>query len=257
MTAWLDLTKKEFRLGLPAFIFSLVFLIGMFAIGILIGRSLDMVWELLTFIAFAAITLHSFYLVYYMLYSLDVERKRMHLWLHNPLPTSSLLLAKLVSGSTYMLITFIISVTVLWQAFGNSMVSINSGEWLGVLTLWMIYLMITTILFGCTYLFFWTIFMALSKTYNDFLSFVFTFIFFVGAVWLLSAFDGFPFLTWGAIHIGNIPSGVEFSISNEVHHFEIEQTTTVLYLSHFVRDLALAILLFGGGCWILDRKVEV
>lgn len=178
MTAWLNLTKKEFRLGLPAFIFSLIVLIGIFAISTIIGLSIDLMWETLTIGAFATVALHGFYLAYYMLYSLDVERKRMHLWLHNPLPIVQLLLAKLVSGLSYMLITLITAAIVLWQAYVNSMVSINVSEWLTTLILSVITLFTTTLLLGCTYLFFWTVFMTLSKTYNDFLSFVLTFLFF-------------------------------------------------------------------------------
>ena len=84
MTSWLNLTKKEFRLGLPAFIFSLIVLIGIFSISIMFGLSTGLLWETLTIGALAAVALHVFYLAYYLLYSLGVERKRIQLWLHNP-----------------------------------------------------------------------------------------------------------------------------------------------------------------------------
>lgn len=258
MTAWLDLTKKEFRLGLPAFIFSLIVLIGIFAISTIIGLSIDLMWETLTIGAFATVALHGFYLAYYMLYSLDVERKRMHLWLHNPLPIVQLLLAKLVSGLSYMLITFITAAIVLWQAYRNSMVSIHLSEWLNTLILLVITLLTTTLLLGCTYLFFWTVFMALSKTYNDFLSFVLTFLFFLVAVSLFNIVEDVSSLfDWGAVNSESVLSGFEFSISNEIHSFKIQETSPVFYIGHFVRDLVLTGLLFFGGCWILDRKVEV
>jgi len=258
MTAWLNLTKKEFRLGLPAFIFSLIVLIGIFAISTIIGLSIDLMWETLTIGAFATVALHGFYLAYYMLYSLDVERKRMHLWLHNPLPIVQLLLAKLVSGLSYMLITFITAAIVLWQAYVNSMVSINVSEWLTTLILSVITLFTTTLLLGCTYLFFWTVFMTLSKTYNDFLSFVLTFLFFLVVVSLFNTVEGVSFLfDWGEVNNESVLSGIEFSISNEIYSFEIEEASTVFYIGHFVRDLVLASLLFVGGSWILDRKVEV
>lgn len=258
MTAWLDLTKKEFRLGLPAFIFSLIVLVGIFAISTIIGLSINLMWETLTIGAFAAVALHGFYLAYYMLYSLDVERKRMHLWLHNPLPIVQLLLAKIVSGLSYMFITFITAAIVLWQAYENSMVSINLSEWLSTLILSVITLLTKTLLLGCTYLFFWTVFMALSKTYNDFLSFVLTFLFFLVLVLLFNTVKGVSFLfDWGAVNSESVLSGFEFSTSNEIHSFKIQETSTVFYIGHFVRDLVLAGLLFVGGCWILDRKVEV
>ena len=255
MTAWLDLTKKEFRLGLPAFIFSLIVLIGIFGFSIIFGLSTDFMWEMLTIGAFAAVALHVFYLAYYLLYSLDVERKRMHLWLHNPLPTGSILLAKLVSGLVYMLITFITTTIVLSIAYGKSIVSINLSEWLTTVILSIITLLLITLLLGCTYLFFWTIFMALSRIYNDFFSFVLTFIFFLGAASLLNVIDDLSSLTdWGMINGSSVLSGFELNISNEYHHFEI--TSTIFYIGHFVWNLVLATLLFAGSSWILDRKVE-
>ena len=100
--------------------------------------------------------------------------------------------------------------------------------------------------------------MALSRNYNDFLSFVITFIFFLIAASLLNMISNLSFLTdWGVINSGSVLSGFELNISNENHHYEIENVTTIFYIGHFVRDLVLAVLLFAGSSWILDRKVEV
>src|SRR5690625_4660682 len=258
MTAWLNLTKKEFQLGLPAFIFSLVALIGIFSISIMFGLSTELTWETLTIGAFTTVALHVFYLAYYLLYSLGVERKRMHLWLHNPLPIESILLAKLISGLVYLFITLVTAAIVLWQAYSNSAVSIHLNEWLNTAIPTVIALLLTALVLGCTYLFFWTIFMALSRNYNDFLSFVITFIFFLIAASLLNMISNLSFLTdWGVINSGSVLSGFELNISNENHHYEIENVTTIFYIGHFVRDLVLAVLLFAGSSWILDRKVEV
>ncbi|WP_440897095.1 hypothetical protein ACS127_03665 [Amphibacillus sp. Q70] len=258
MTAWLDLMKKEFHLGLPAFIFSLIALIGFFAISILFGHSIDLMWEVLAIGAFVAVALHVFYLAYFLLYSLGVERKRMHLWLHNPLPIESILLAKLVSSLIYMLITLITSAIVLWQAYINSAVSIHLNDWLTTVILSVIALLLAVLLLGCVYLFFWTIFITLSRTYNDFFSFVLTLFFFLVAVSLIHMIGYLSFLTdWGVINSGSVISGFELNISNGNYHFEIETLSTLFYMGHFVRDLVLSALLFVGSCWILDRKVEV
>ncbi|WP_156857976.1 hypothetical protein [Oceanobacillus sp. AG] len=258
MTAWFDLTKKEFHLGLPAFIFSLIALIGIFTISIMFGLSTNLMWEMLTIGAFVAVALHVFYLAYYLLYSLSVERKRMHLWLHNPLPIESILLAKLISGLVYMLITLITAVIVLWQAYRNSTLTINLNEWLTTAISSVIALLLTALLLGCTYLFFWTIFMVLSKTYNDFFSFVLAFFLFLAAASLLNIIGDLSFLTdWGVINSDSVLSGFELNISNENYHYEIEHLSTIFYIGHFVRDLVLAVLLFAGSSWILDRKVEV
>lgn len=258
MTAWLHLTKKEFHLGLPAFIFSLIALIGIFTISITIGLSIDLMWEIVTIGAFTAIAFHVFYLVFYLLYSLGVERKRTHLWLHNPLPIGSILLAKLVSGLAYMFITFIIAAIVLWQAFRNNAVSIYINEWLTTALLSVITILLTALLLGCIYLFFWTIFMTLSRMYNDFLSFLLTFFIFFIVTSLFYMMGDLSFLTdWGAINIDNVLSGFELNTSNENQHYEIENFSQIFYIGHFVRDLVLAALLFAGSSWILDRKVEV
>ncbi len=258
MTAWFDLTKKEFHLGLPAFIFSLIALIGIFTISIMFGLSTNLMWEMLTIGAFVAVALHVFYLAYYLLYSLSVERKRMHLWLHNPLPIESILLAKLISGIAYMLITLITAVIVLWQAYKNSALSINLNEWLTTAISSVIALLLTALLLGCAYVFFWTIFMTLSRTYNDFLSFLLTFVFFLVAASLLNMINSLSFLTdWGVINSDSVLSGFELNTPNENHHYEIEHLSPIFYIGHFVRDLVLAVLLFAGSSWILDRKVEV
>ncbi|WKB35611.1 hypothetical protein QS257_19440 [Terrilactibacillus sp. S3-3] len=97
MKAWFALVKKEMRLGSLGFFSVLILQLSLYSIVVyqaIRQGSTDVV------VAFGFLTIlaHVFYLLGYMIVNLFLERKTLHLWLHNPLPAWSLLLLNGLAG---------------------------------------------------------------------------------------------------------------------------------------------------------------
>ncbi|WAA09085.1 hypothetical protein [Fervidibacillus albus] len=252
MAPWIQLTKKEFRHGFPVF---LVFVLGMYiGLGVLI-IFFGMQWEAMLSYAVATITLNIFYLAYYMLYSLNIERKRMHLWLHNPLPSYKLLLAKFVSGLFYMFVFLLTIVVVIGIFYGNVNFSIHFDDWWEmILFLSIVYYFIFIVLVGWAFTFLWTVYMSLLKILSSFFSFVLTVVFVLFLFWMIDLLS--VLFQWGEIN-NNVFTGFEFAISKDGFRANIGKIPMTFYIGHVVESLLLIVFFFIGSAWMLDRKVEV
>jgi hypothetical protein len=264
MNAWLHLVKKEFRLGLSAFLAPIVTYLILTGIAAYIGYRYGFVWEAVVVASLFATGFQVFYLVYYMLNSLQTERKKLHLWIHSTMPGYGLLLAKLVAGFISMILTLFVTGTTLLIAINQSaviseqlqMVNMTSAGLLGGS-----HLILFAINFGMWIVFYWMIFMLCNHNLGSFLSFLTTFLLFIAITSLYNWFKDTSvyeaLVRWGEIQISGF---TEIGITT---HLETgtEVISEVGQLSFFIGsylfETVILILLFVVSCWMLDRKVEV
>lgn len=260
MNAWLALTKKEFRLGLPAFLIALILFAGIIGGGFMLG-DIHGVRDQMLVVAFGfVVPLHIFYLTFYLYRSLNYERKQLHLWLHNPMSIAGLLSSKIITGIVYMTVTFTLSLFLLTQLFQNTFTLFNEQSIFNII--WMVVFTVFSfsIFIAFTFLFFWSIFLTLSQHMNDFLSFIFTLFIFSLFSWGYDFIMNLSFIenltTWGGIQVNDLVVGLEFHATNDYFATSLRETS-ILYIGHIVRDLIVVALMFIATCWIIDKKVEV
>lgn len=269
MTAWWNLTKKELRLGFPAFLLPLITYALLASVMFYVGSRQNMSWEMVMIVSVAVMALHLFYLVYYFYYSLQSERKRMHLWLHNPLPGYALLSAKLTAGIISMIGSLLIigAVTALSYFFAGTFDDIFPALiWQDVVNLGIfggVHLFLLALNFAIYFLFFWMIFLLISRYVGSFFSIILTFILFIcfvsGWAWLTET-PFFSILTnWGEINLVQLAQGLEFSAeaTRGFSLFLTDQGAASIYLGTYIGEALVTIALFAASCWLLDRKVEV
>lgn len=261
MNAWISLTKKEFKLGLPAFLIALILFVGVIGAGYFAGNHLGYQGELLTVAFGIVLTLHMFFLTFYLFYSLNSERKRLHLWLHTPMSIAGLLSSKLFTGIVFMVSTFVVSTILSTSIFSSTFDFLNQETIFNLIGISTISVFVLAIFLATNFLFFWSVFLTFSQRMNDFFSFILTVVLFFIISWGYQSFVDLSFIqtltNWGSIQVDDLIVGFEFSFMNE----EFEGTTiseqTILYFGNFVRDIILAVILFIAACWIIDKKVEV
>ena len=262
MNAWWSLTKKEFRLGFPAFLFALILFIGLFTGGYYMGRSFGFEQEMLMSSAVTILLFHNLFLVLYMIYSLSYERKRLHLWLHNPMPIAGLLTSKLLSGLVFMTITYIgfITFTIIYQNNFDFM-NFSGQEIFKIATISTIGIYSSAISIAIIFIFFWSIYLTLGKWMNEFFSFILTFILFILVMIFYEYVINSPFMTtltnWGPIEIHDIVTRFDFVITGEEFKAGATWDSVLFYVGEYIVDFIAIILLFIAACWIIDRKVEV
>lgn len=261
MSAWLALTKKEFRLGFPVFITALILYVGMMVGGYFLGRQTNHE-EALIMTAFAiVITLHVFFLTFYLYYTLSTERKRLHLWLHNPMPIAGLILSKLFTGIVFMTITLIVSLSASAMFFKQHFDIFNEQTMFNIMGLSTVTIFNSAIWMAVTFILLWSIFLLFSQHMNDFLSFILTFMLFLIIGWVYSAIMSIGFVetitTWGPIRVDDIIVGFEFSYMDDAFETNTLGEASIFYVGHFIRDIIIIIIMFFAACWMIDRKVEV
>ncbi|MCM3740682.1 hypothetical protein M3210_10400 [Oceanobacillus luteolus] len=263
MNAWLALTKKELRLGLPIFIFVLILYAGVIALAYYIGYRLGLEEELIMGALGVVLLFHLFFLFLYLLYALNSERKRLHLWLHTPMPVTGLLLSKLAAGILFMSLTFIPIAIFTNNFFSDHYNFLTEQSTINLLGLSTFGIYTSAIRMALTFMFFWSIFLTCSQRMNDFLSFLITFASFLLFGYLYDQFVHLSFIQmltdWGAISANDVITGFEFKFTMTEDYFEAGtmMDTSIFYIGHFIRDSIMAILMFFGACWIIDKKVEV
>ncbi|MDV2884225.1 hypothetical protein BTR22_13870 [Alkalihalophilus pseudofirmus] len=268
MNVWGNLLKKEIRLGVPAFIMPVAGFLIICAIAGFIGQRNGFMWEALIGVVVLAIGLQAFYLAYYMFFSLQAEHKKLHLWLHNPLPAYGLLSAKLAAGIISMVIT-----TVIVAAVG--LIAITQSELWGELSSYITFAQIaelgfyggfTLYLFALSavvwVMFFWMIFLLLSRVFHSFLSFVLTAISFIALFSFIGWFGNTSvhaaLTEWGEIELGQMLQSIDFQTSLETGTDVTTQMGSLsFYTGTLLFETILALALFFIACWMLDRKVEV
>lgn len=264
MNAWFALTKKELQLVLPAFLVALILFAGVLSGGYFFGNYVGFTNEILLGASSFTLAMHPLLLVIYLYYSLNTERKRLHLWLHNPMSIQGLLSAKLITGIIYMSVTFIFSM-ISTIYFTNTITDFFAGQTMMNVVVTVASMIIASSLFlAAVFLFYWSIFLTFSQQMNDFLSFVLTFIIFLVISWAYNQFMDLAFIDsltkWGEIHLQDI---VGFELNFIVEDYTAEthggpvSDTAILYIGEFVKELIAAAVMFFAASWIIERKVEV
>ncbi|WP_249872401.1 hypothetical protein [Oceanobacillus saliphilus] len=261
MNAWLYLTKKEFRLGLPAFLVALILYSGIIAAGIIAGNRFGFEDEIMSIVFMIVIALHTFFLAFYLYHSLNTERKRLHLWLHTPMSIAGLLASKIFTGIVFMLSTLIVSVILAMLSLRVAFSFFSQESLINTLGSISITIFLMALFISSVFLLFWSIFLTFSQKWNDFFSFLLTILLFFVSVWAYGNFIHLPFVqmltNWGAIQAGDMITGIEVSYVEESVDILTIKDATVFYIGNFLRDFIFSVLLFSAACWIIERKVEV
>ncbi|WP_018924082.1 hypothetical protein [Salsuginibacillus kocurii] len=260
MATWLALTKKELRLGWLPFLIALSAMFITLILTVYQSARGDFFAEGLLIFGVLAMLSTIFYMSYYLLVSLARETKRLHLWLHHPLPGSALLLSKISSGVLYQIITTVlISIPVLIGVILTpEIIEFRSWfDWGATYLFIFIHLLLIALHFCVWLLVFWSLFLWVKRAAPTFLSVVLTVIFAMAAFALYSWFSTtgvYVALThWGAINVENLLLSLNITLGN----LSAGAEAFTIYAGHYVYQFILTILLFFLTAWIIDRKVEV
>ncbi|PAD37853.1 hypothetical protein [Terribacillus sp. 7520-G] len=261
MKAWLALVKKEFRVGLPILLLAIVlFLVGLIIVTVSAYR-FGYAWDAVGIIGLAWGGSHFFFMAIYMLYSLGVERKRLHLWLHNPMHASGLLAAKLVTGTVYMMISlFIVSIAA--YLGGLHFVPLSDGTWFKIGMLAFVHVVSFSIDFSVYVILAYVVFLLLERYMPSFLSgtvvffgwWVFVYLYFG----LFSQSKFYTAITeWGRINLGAVANSLHFDISAREALVSFQGEGLSLYAGKYVIELIIILIIYFIASWLLDKKVEV
>lgn len=263
MSAWWGLCKKEFRNGLPSLLFAVIAIAVIFILAAFFGWRNGHGVEVMFATAIIFFFPHIFALVFHIIYSLQREKKKLHLWLHNPLPGYSLLSAKLVNGFLSMTVTLfltcivgLISYLMMDQpTFFEDKLPFWPTFRLGIVGIIHLYLFAIDI--AIWFIFFWVFYRLLVRRLGVFVSLLATFIGFVLLSYLLVQFESTGLYTtlthWGALSVEHFISGFGVSASS----LKTESVPIHVYLGSYVFEAVIAIILYLAASWMLDRKVEV
>lgn len=268
MSQWLSLTKKEIRLGLPALLTPIIVFIIVSSIAYYIAYQNDVGIYAVMIVALVATLAQIFYLPYYMLYSLSAERKKLHLWLHNPLPAAALITAKMVAGLLSMIVTLFITgttglITLALKSELLERIGVSLSSLFKLLMFGGIHLFLFSISLAIGFMFFWMIFLMLTRSIGTFVSFIITFAIAIASGSLygwLSESSLYDTLTkWGEFNVTGFLKGLEFTINGSLMNGEIitDVGNVSLYAGSYAIETLLALILFFATCFILNRKVEV
>ncbi|MFS0561384.1 hypothetical protein AB1K91_11640 [Terribacillus sp. 179-K 1B1 HS] len=261
MKAWLALVKKEFRVGLPILLLAVVlFLVGLVIVAATTYR-FGHVWDAVGIIGLVWGSGHFFFLAIYMLYSLGVERKKLHLWLHNPMHASGLLAAKLVTGTVYMIISLLI-VSIAAYLGGLHFVEFSNDTWFKIGIIAFLHVVSFSIDFSVYVILAYVVFLLLERYMPSFLSGT---VVFIG--WWVFAYLSYGLIVdtkfytaiteWGRIDLGFIANSLQFDISVKEAIVNFQGENTFIYAGNYVIELITILIIFFIASWLLDKKVEV
>ncbi|QTN00630.1 hypothetical protein ERJ70_15810 [Sediminibacillus dalangtanensis] len=262
MNAFASLTKKELRMGMPVFLVPvIIFIVAVGAAAYFGGRS-GVAAEAITGVSVAAVTMQIFYLIYYLNFSLKAEKKKLHLWLHNPLPGYSMLLAKLGAGLISMLATLLITgVTLIISAQSAGFIThlqndfnlTNIGFFSGL------HVVLIAIDLSIYFVFFYMIYLLFNRYFGGFISFCSTFVLFGVSTYLWGKFSETAIhrslTSWGEIELNGFVFNRNFD-TNGIEFFT-EFDTVHVFLGSYLFETIIVLILFFAASWMLDRKVEV
>lgn len=264
MNHWFHLVKKEIRLGLPAFLIPVIAFIVAAGIAFYLGHREGMGFDVLFIVAMMATGMQVFYLVYYLFYSLQAERKKLHIWLHNPMSARALLSAKVVAGLVTMIATLFITggtaLIVLPHSkvftFGYTWSLIfEAGSWGGI------HLILIALSLGIGFIFLWMIFLYFTRFIGSFVSFLLTFVLFIviasATEWFAKTKVYAALTMWGEFKLDSMITSLNVSVDQTHAEVFSEMGDISLFFGTYVYETILAIIIFLVSCWILDRKVEV
>ncbi|PAD20308.1 hypothetical protein [Terribacillus saccharophilus] len=261
MKAWLALVKKEFRVGLPIMLLAIVlFLVGLVVVTVSTYR-FGYAWDAVGIIGLAWGGGHFFFMAIYMLYSLGVERKRLHLWLHNPMHASGLLAAKLVTGTVYMIISLLI-VSIAAYVGGLNFVAFSDGTWFKIGMIAFVHVIALSIDFSVYVILAYVVFLLLGRYMSSFLSGTVVFIGWWVFVYLyFGLFSQSQFYTaiseWGRIDLGFVANSLHFDISITEALINMQGEEMSIYVGYYIVELITILIIYFIASWLLDKKVEV
>lgn len=267
MNAWLSLTKKELRSGFTAFLVPVIAFIVVASIATFLGHRAGFTWEVLAVASIVATGMQVFYLAYYLLWSLQSERKKLHLWLHNPLPAYALLLAKIVAGLVSMMVTTIFTISVFFTAAnlsddfssGIPWTLIYENAWIAGIHFFMFAMDLAVWL-----IFYWMIYLLFTRYIAPFLSFIVTIVIVIVTStlygWFTNSWLYQKMTMWGEIDGSELMEKFQFEreINEKGGNFAAKMGGSMsVYVGEYVFGIAVLLLLFFIASWMLDRKVEV
>jgi hypothetical protein len=261
MQAWFSLVKKEFRVGVPIFVLAVIlYIVALLIVGITgyrFGYTMDAIGIMSLFWGAG----HFFFIAIYMLYSLGVERKRLHLWLHNPMHAGGLLTAKLLTGTAYLVISLLL-VSIAAYIGGLNFVEIPEGTWFKLGMLAFIHVVLVSIDFSIYIILAYCIFLFLERYMPSFLSgtvvFIGSWLFIYLFFWLFGQSEAYLAITeWGSIDFGYVAQALHFDVNTREFAASLEGTETQFYIGNYVIELITVSIIFFIASWLLDKKVEV
>ncbi|MET1248609.1 hypothetical protein ABWW58_07470 [Sporolactobacillus sp. STCC-11] len=261
MSIWFALFKKELRLGWMAFIIFLVLQLLMMGIGIFMDMRFDggagtppaVISVMLTVCLL-------FYVPVYLLFNTIQERKTFHLWLQNPLPAWSVLLAKLSGAIVYLVVTSIVVGSYTWVSL------LRLNDFPQELSLSRIAVLAVLILLWCgigggvTFLFLWTV----QRTMRSRIGKWSWLVLIVGiGIYLyidtkLTQSGVVDFLTnWGQIPDSSLINFVTPKSTGTPGVFsDVIVDSSSLYVGSLVFDLLITVIVFSITAWLTDHELE-
>lgn len=261
MTAWKALLKKELRLGGSGFFTFLGFQLALMVLGIFLairyGSPNDR-FMMIAVIGGILIACHYLYLLSYMVVNVFLEKKTFHLWLHNPLPSWSMLAAKLTSGLIYMTVSLLIAGVYTWVGFLmiSHLITIPpeihvyrmatfvtlSIYWVGIYN-------------GMIIIFLWLVLHCLQSRIGKLawpilIAGLSVIIFFLVKLTQLGFFSAIT--QWGRIPASIVNFWIPASTDSGFSIF-----TDPFYVGGFVFDLLVMAFFFLSSAWLMDHKLEM
>jgi len=266
MSAWLHLFRKEFRLGLPAMLFTILMYIVVLMTSSFFSFKSGHVIDAMFVVSLVFIFPHFFYLAFYLFISLQSERKKLHLWLSNPMPGYQLILAKMASGFVAMTISLFIVCAVCYITYFVLGTKIPIQDWLSytdvvkIGSFFILHIYLIAISIAVWLLFFWMIYRLLASRLGIWVSVILTLILFGLWSYIISKLQStvlYTILThWGKISL--VPFINNLDISTR-HGIQIAPLTnsSYIFLGTYIFEALICLILFFVSCWILDKKIEV
>lgn len=261
-SAWIGLLKKEFRLGLMGgtFLFLLSFVCLAFG-GLMAWKYQEP--AILLVISIVALAGHIFYMPTYILFSLQSEKTKMHLWLHSVQPGTNLLLSKLLNGLFAMMVSLLIPMLIILIILLSDMVSFLGFihyTWYDIVQnvcLIAAYLIGSSLYITLWIILIWVIYRTLIPFFGKMSWLITALIVIIGSMlmfqWESSSL--YTFLTnWGAIQIPFDRFAIHTQGSGMGIDTGFEKT---VFVGSYVYYTAVAVLVFLVSSWLLDHKVEV
>lgn len=261
MSVWFTLFKKELRHGWMAFLIFLILQLLLMALGIFLniryGQDAE-IWPVIIGVMLSILLL--FYVPVYLLFNVIQGRKTFHIWMQNPLPGWSMLLAKLSGAFVYFIGTMIIIGTYTWVSLTRITEMPQELSLFRVTILALLILIWSGIGGGVALLFLWTIQRTMRSRIGKW-----AWIVLIVGIILYSLIDAkfiesgaFAFLTdWGAIQNVTVlhfvmPHGAPTSMSANFATAD----PIGLTMGDLVLDLVRTLILFILTAWLTDHKLE-
>ncbi|KGA98593.1 hypothetical protein AJ85_08245 [Alkalihalobacillus alcalophilus ATCC 27647 = CGMCC 1.3604] len=264
MSAWIQLVKKEFRLGIGMLYAVLAGTLVITTVSFIASIIGGMPFEQITMFALLLLFFHLFFLIIYLLNSL--QKEKLQFWLHNPLPGYALLLAKIAAGVISMVLsmiftTFLFFIPILLGGLSFSLDQSGVSVLPEAITLFLSLFVNFSLQMTVVFLFFWVIYLCSQNYLNTGFSFILTLFLFLLSMFIYGQFTQTSFFSsltnWGLISLENTTSWFNFTHSIDKISITLEQTSPSFYMGRYVIEGLILIGLFFVTSWLLDRKIEV